>query len=301
MGHKRVWNNEEEEIFFRKALEVATPEQLFYTSDDGRYLAYWPNNYRGRRTTLQSRNSYIGNYSEKWTKELLEEIAEAAGAYSVSSVVSDEIELSGRSPADVAICKTKEQSQKPETILMIIEVKISVVWNWEFNPSRNELVCIGDYTTHQGTPGLLRSDTMLKAIGKSINIRVASFKASQIPIVVIGNTPITDSYYQKVDNLKKTGVIQGFYSINPNPLDSTTHRDNIKSTNDGGYLRIDTYDELKRELVDMLTKEQEWFSGMRPKKELGKIIELASLESTYEKKAEKFLELIRSRNGEQIQ
>jgi len=51
----------------------------------------------------------------------------------------------------------------------------------------------------------------------------------------------------------------------------------------------------------MLTKEQEWFSGMRPKKELGKIIELASLESTYEKKAEKFLELIRSRNGEQIQ
>jgi len=46
---------------------------------------------------------------------------------------------------------------------------------------------------------LLRSDSMLKGIGKSINIRVSSFKAATIPIIVMGNTPITNSYYPKVD------------------------------------------------------------------------------------------------------
>lgn len=294
MGHHRLWNKKEDEIFFNKTLDIATPEQLFYTSEDGRYLAYWPKNYEGKKSTLQSRNSYIGNYSEKWTKELLEDIAEDIDAFSVSNVVSEEIELSNRSKADVAICKTNEQLQKPENILMIIEVKISVVWNWEYNPSKNELNCLGGYTTHKGNPGLLRSDTMLKAIGKSINIRVASFKSSQIPIVVIGNTPITDNYYEKVDNLKKTGIIQGFYSVNPNPLDNTTTRDDIKRTKEGGYLRIDTYDELKKELINMLSQEQDFFSGMMTKKELGRIIELANSESTYEKKAERFLELIRS-------
>jgi len=48
-------------------------------------------------------------------------------------------------------------------------------------------------------PGLLRSDSMLKGIGKSINIRVSSFQAATIPIIVMGNTPITNSYYPKVD------------------------------------------------------------------------------------------------------
>jgi hypothetical protein len=43
------------------------------------------------------------------------------------------------------------------------------------------------------------SDSMLKTIGKSINIRVSSFKAARIPLIVMGNTPITNSYYPKVD------------------------------------------------------------------------------------------------------
>ena len=72
--------------------------------------------------------------------------------------------------------------------------KTSIAWNWDYYPLTNELKCIGDYTTHKGNPGLLRSDTMLKAIGKSINVRVSSFKSSKIPIVILGNTPITRSY-----------------------------------------------------------------------------------------------------------
>lgn len=55
---------------------------------------------------------------------------------------------------------------------------------------------------------------MLKAIGKSINIRVSSFKASSIPVIIMGNTPITDNYYHKVDHLKKAGIIQGFWLEN---------------------------------------------------------------------------------------
>ena len=75
---------------------------------------------------------------------------------------------------------------------------MSIVWNWELQGGKT-LSCIGDYKTHQGNPGLLRSDSMLKGIGKSINIRVSSFQAATIPIIVMGNTPITNSYYPKVD------------------------------------------------------------------------------------------------------
>jgi len=102
------------------------------------------------------------------------------------------------SPADIAISRSKSINQRAEDILAIIEVKMSIVWNWELQKSKS-LSCIGDYKSHQGNPGLLRSDSMLKGIGKSINIRVSSFKATTIPIIVMGNTPITNSYYPKVD------------------------------------------------------------------------------------------------------
>lgn len=90
--------------------------------------------------------------------------------------------------------------QDPENIQLIVEVKMSLVWNWELlnQGFGGKIVCIGDYRSHQGNSGLLMSDSMLKAIGKSINIRVyirvSSFKASSIPIVILGNTPITESY-----------------------------------------------------------------------------------------------------------
>ena len=47
---------------------------------------------------------------------------------------------------------------------------MSIVWNWEYKVGDSEIIilkCIGNYKTHQGNPGLLRSDSMLKAIGKS--------------------------------------------------------------------------------------------------------------------------------------
>ncbi len=288
---KNLWNQATEKDFFLKSLELASPEKLFYTTDEGKFLSYWPKKYFGVKNTLQSRNALIGSYTEKWTAELLSEIAEELGGFAVQGVVAEGVGLINQSPADVAICRTKETIQKPENIIIIIEVKMSVVWNWEFISSTKELICIGDYRTHQGNPGLLRSDTMLKAIGKSINVRVSSFSASKIPIIVLGNTPISQNYYEKVDQLKRCGIIQGFWSVNPNPLDNDG--ENLKSTKYKGFDRFDNYEELKQSVLALLTEKREFFSSMQTQKDLGRIIEEANKEQTYEGKAQKFLNLLR--------
>jgi len=285
-----LWSKEIEERFFNEASRFATPEQLFYVTDSGKYVAYWPKGYGGTKSTLQSRNALIGNFTEKWTTDLIHEIIKDEGLFAVQGAICNEIALSNQSPADVVISKSKNINQTPEDILAIIEVKMSIVWNWELQKNKS-LVCVGDYKTHQGNPGLLRSDSMLKAIGKSINIRVSSFKTSKIPIVIMGNTPITNSYYSKVDHLKIAGIIQGFWSVNPKPLDNDG--ENIKKTEKQGFYRFDSFDELKNSFENLLSEERNFFSSMKSRKELGKIIEIANREQTFERKAEVFLKLLK--------
>ncbi|MGC8578305.1 MAG: hypothetical protein ACP5M7_09990 [Thermoproteota archaeon] len=171
---------------------------------------------------------------------------------------------------------------------------MSIVWNWELIATKPRVIlnCLGDYRTHQGNPGLLRSDSMLKAIGKSINIRISSEKAGKIPILVLGNTPIQKSYYKKVDNLKRYGIIQGFWSLNPHPLDNSEEKD-IRATENRGFIKFNLYSELKKEISELLKMNLQFFAGMKSKTDLGKFIEIANKESTYEKKAIKFLDLIR--------
>lgn len=286
---EKLWGKEVEQQFFNEATRFATPEQLFYVTDVGKHLAYWPKGYDGKKSTLQSRNSLIGNFTEKWTTDLIQETVKDKGLFAVQGAICNEIALSNMSPADVVISKSKNTNQTPEDILAIIEVKMSIVWNWELQKNKT-LSCIGDYKTHQGNPGLLRSDSMLKAIGKSINIRVSSFQASPIPIIIMGNTPITNSYYSKVDHLKIAGIIQGFWSVNPKPLDNDG--ENIKKTEKQGFYRFDSFDELKKSFANLLSEERNFFSSMKSKKELGEIIEIANREEKYEKKAEVFLKLI---------
>ena len=284
-----LWNKKTEIEFFKQAEDFATPEQLFYKADGNKYYAYWPKGYKGKKTTLQSRNSLIGNFTERWSVDLIQVFAKSKGLYAVQGVVCEEIGLTKQSPADVVICKTNDVIQKAENILMIFEVKMSVVWNWE-RKSDGSLECIGDFTKHQGNPGLLRSDSMLKAIGKSINIRVSSFNSAKIPIIILGNTPVTSSYYKKVDHLRTSGIIQGFWSVNPKPRDIDT----LKETDGSGFLRMDTIDEFYSKLEELFSEDREFFSGMRTKKQLGQIIEIADKEDSFEKKAEKFLSLIRT-------
>lgn len=102
-----LWNQNQEKDFFIKSLEFASPEQLFYFTKNKKFLAYWPKNYEGTKTTLQSRNSLIGSYTEKWTTDLFSEIARRVGGYSVQGVISEEIGLTNQSSADVVICKNR--------------------------------------------------------------------------------------------------------------------------------------------------------------------------------------------------
>ncbi len=288
-----LWTKEKEKEFFQTSISnFATPEQLFYQSDDNRYYAYWPKSYRGRTTTLQSRNSLIGSFTERYSRDLLQEFARSHGWYAVQKVVCNEIGLTNKSPADVAFCATQSRIQIPNNIFALFEVKMSIVWNWELvNPRGDQSYrCLGDYNTHQGNPGLLRSDSMLKAIGKSINIRVSGHKSSHIPIIILGNTPIQKSYYTKVDSLSVSGIIQGFWSVNSCPLEG---QDSLKSTSKKGFFRIDSYSELLENLETLFSELKEFFSSMKTKNELGKIIEIANQEAEFEKKAERFLELIR--------
>ncbi|WP_128860045.1 hypothetical protein [Methanocella paludicola] len=286
-----VWAKEDEVNFFNTSLSVAPKGKLFYLTNDGRYLAYWPKNYRGTKTTLQSRNGRIGEYTEKWSKDLIEPIARELGFYAVNNVICDEVGLSNDSPADVAICRNSNTRQRPENIIAIFEVKMSIVWNWQCmqNGTTYQLQCLGDYNSHIGTPGLLRSDTMLKAIGKSVGIRTASGRASIIPIIILGNTPIQESYKTKVDNLKSYGIIQGFWSLNPHPLDNGNY---IHNTDGFGFKTISSITELRNNIAALLNNNSTFFAGWKSKEDLGRMIELADSEITYRLKAERFLQLI---------
>lgn len=289
-----LWGKEQEEEFFRQYLSSKEREKLFYVSKEGRFYAYWPKSYKGKKTTLQSRNGWIGTYCEQWCTDLFNEIANIMGGYAVKKVLCEEIGLVKKKEADVAICKNKSAIQKPKDILMIIEVKMSLVWNWELitkGTNAFEIVCIDDYRRHQGEPSLSRSDSMLKAIGKSTVVRVSSHSAAKIPIVIICNSPISKSYYNTVDHLKKSGIIQGFWSVNPKPAENDVA--NIKKTPYNGFYRFDTYEELKEMTLQLQKEDKEFFYGMQSKKRLSEIIDLVSKEPTYETKAQKFLEFLR--------
>ena len=67
-----LWTKDKEIGFFNESSKFATPEQLFYVNDDSRYYAYWPKSYKGKKTTLQSRNALIENFTEKFSVDLLQ-------------------------------------------------------------------------------------------------------------------------------------------------------------------------------------------------------------------------------------
>jgi len=284
-----LWNNDTEIQFFIEALKnFASPEQLFYNLQGG-YFAYVPKGSDAEGQTLQSRNSLIGQFTEKWSKTIFEPIASELGLFAVNSVVCDELGLSRQSSADLAFCKTNQRIQRPENIKLLFEIKMSVVSNYKFTQP-NKVEFIGDYKEHKGNPALLRSDSMLKAIGKSINIRVSGIASTKIPVVVLGNSPITDSYIKKVDFLKTSGVIQGFWSLNPTPTSSKF----IKITPKKGFQTILNHDMLLTNCRDLVSNDMNYFSSMISKTKLGEIIRIANEEQNDISKAERFLTLIRN-------
>jgi hypothetical protein len=279
------WNINTEKRFFKEALKnFASPEQLFYNLSDG-YFVYVPKGKSAEGQTLQSRNSLIGQYTEKWCKDFFQPIAKKLGLYAVNSVVCPELGLSTQSDADLAFCLTNETVQKAENIKLLFEIKMSIVNNYQYKQQKIDY--IGDYKTHKGNPSILRSDSMLKAIGKSINIRVSGKASTKIPIVILGNSPITKNYQKKVDFLKQAGIIQGFISLYPKPTDEY-----IKKTEKRGFQTFDNYAKLSKFITDLVKSDMNFFSSMLPKKKLGQIISISAKEKNDIAKAEKFLTLI---------
>ena len=280
------WDVETEKKFFTEAMKnFASPERLFYNLSNG-YFAYVPKGKGAEGQTLQSRNSLIGQYTEKWSKDFVQPIAEKLGLCAVNSVVCSELGLTAQSDADLAFCTTKATQQKAENIKLLFEIKMSIVNNYKFE--NNQITYVGDYKTHKGNPSILRSDSMLKAIGKSINIRVTGNESTKIPIVILGNSPITKNYVKKVDFLKKAGIIQSFISLYPSPTD-----DFIKNTLDKGFQTFDKYQELTECITTLVNSDMSFFSSMLPKKKLGNIILISSQEEDDISRAEKFLNFIR--------
>ncbi|MBI5729767.1 MAG: hypothetical protein HY963_01390, partial [Ignavibacteriales bacterium] len=127
-----LWNNDTEIQFFTEALKnFASPEQLFYNLQGG-YYAYVPKGAGAEGQTLQSRNSLIGQFTEKWSKTLFEPIAKKLELFAVNGVVCDELGLTRQSSADLAFCTTNSVNQDAENIKLLFEIKMSVVSNYKF-------------------------------------------------------------------------------------------------------------------------------------------------------------------------
>ncbi len=279
------WNKDIEKKFFTEAMKnFASPSQLFYKLTDG-YFAYVPKGKSTEGQTLQSRNSLIGQYTEKWSKDFFQQIAESLGLFAVNSVVCPELGLTTQSDTDLSFCTTNERLQKAENIKLFFEIKMSIVNNYKFE--NDQVNFVGDYKTHKGNPSILRSDSMLKAIGKSINIRVSGTESTKIPIIILGNSPITKNYSRKVDFLKKAGIIQSFISLYPNPSN-----DFIKNTDGKGFQTFNEYQDLTNYITEVVNSDMNFFSSMLPKRKLGQIITVSAKEKDDISKAEKFLSLI---------
>ena len=281
-----MWSINDEVTFFNDAINLASIESLM-VNVKGRYYAFQPKNDDARVNTPQSRNSFIGATTERWCKKLFSSIARQNNLYAVNGVVCEEIGLSRQSSADLALCTSPNTIQKPENIKIIFEIKMGIVNNYLYNDDADFEFC-GDYTTHKGNPSLLRSDSMLKAIGKSINLRVDSSKARSIPIIILGNSPITTSYVKKVDCLKQSGVIQKFISLYPNP----TNKAFIRSTPEKGFETFDSPQMIETYVNQVLNVNMNYFSSMMSNKDLGRIISIANKETNDEQKGQRFIELL---------
>jgi hypothetical protein len=286
----RLWGRNQEKIFFEKSRNFASYDQLFYRTNDERYVAYWPKGYDGPKSTLQARNSLIGNYTEKWVSDLIRYVLEDKNLYVVQQAQIPAIGISRKSPADIAIATQNKKVLMPDEVKLIFEVKMSLVWNWEYDVQTSHIREIGDYRTHQGRPSFTRSDSILKAIGKCIDIRVSNFKSSKIPLIVLGNAPLSNGFCKKADYLKKAGIIQGFWSLNPFPLN---HGNTRKRSHKNGFLRMDNIDEFNMSVDKLFNQELNFFSGMQNPKKLGQLIELANREKTYQEKGLKFINLLK--------
>lgn len=282
-----MWKIDDEINFFKNSLNgnFANTNKIFYNIQ-GKNLAYIPKGVNIKPPTLQSRNSLIGNYTETWCQKLLSNIAKKFNLFAVNNVICQEIGLISSSSADLAFCTTPDIIQEPKNIKIIFEIKMSIVNNYELK-SNGEIVYIGDKNTHIASPSLIRSDSVLKAIGKAINIRVSGSEAEKIPFVILGNTNISKNYEIKIDNLGQSGVLQKVLNLNSD--------NNLKCNSPLKILQTPkNTSELENILSDILKQDLHYFSAMIDKEKLSKIIKKSANEKEV---ANTFLKLIKEINN----
>ena len=82
-----------EKLFFKESLKYfLLLDKLFYKID-GSYYTYIPKGKKHNNQTLQSRNTLIGQFTEKWCKTLLEPMAKKFNLYAINGVVCKDISL----------------------------------------------------------------------------------------------------------------------------------------------------------------------------------------------------------------
>ncbi|MGQ9462184.1 MAG: hypothetical protein ACUVRR_03855 [Candidatus Fervidibacter sp.] len=265
-----MWTKNTELEFFRWVMteRKVDPQHLFYRVDN-RFLFYLPDWVKGKGEVKQARNRWGVEFTELWAEKFLKPVVEKLGWHLVRGATIAKLGLVGQRAADIAICRKPNKTQQPEDVIAIVEVKMSLVWNWEWKPEEGKIDCAGDFLNHQGRPSVQRSDTVLKALGKAIEVRGKGYKGV---FFALFNAPIPADYQTQVDGCKQTGVIQGFFSVNPQPLDEDNEQVNFKRTQFEGFLQWDTLDEVFDHLSSFLAKQHIFFSGFLPLEKLGKLI-----------------------------
>jgi len=293
-----MWTKETERDFFHWALELqrCKPQELFYKSG-GRYYFYLPVGVKGEGEVKQARNPLVGRFTEQWAENFLKIIVKDLGLVVVRNKDIPAFGLTGNRAPDLAICyKEVEDVILPENLVAIVEVKMSIVWNWEWDPLSRSVNCIGDFRTHKGRPSVLRSDNVLKALGKAVEVRGNGYEGL---FIVLCNSPISNESLNQIDGWKQTGIVQGFFSVNPRPLNGQANeKDNPKGTPKGGFLRWDSPEEAKETLQGLVANKGLYFSGFLSMETLGRLIEYASRGKNFVEKARLFISELKRHKGE---
>ena len=286
----RLWSKNQERIFFDYSKNYASYDELFYKIADDKYVTYMSKKYSSVKSNLHIRDILTKKYTEKWVCDLFEELLENTDLHVIQQARIPAIGISHKYPADIVIASENKKVLMPDEVKVIFDVEMSIVWNWQYDSATGVISEIGDYRTHQGKPSFTRSDSVLSAVGKCIDIRLSDFKSSKIPLIVLGNTPLSNGFCRKADFLKLAGIIQGFWSLNPFPLN---HGNTKKHSSKNAFIRFDNSEELNMSLNQLFKHEINFFSGMENLEKIGQLIEIANKESTFENKGLKFLNLLK--------
>jgi hypothetical protein len=252
---------------------------------------------RLRSNTPQQRNGPVGNFTENFVYKKIQTILNKSpkikGLEAKREVTCEELDLTGRSGADVAIVhEGRDGTDYPANeIEMVLEVKMSLIFNWE--PGDNgDPVIVGDYDAHTGRPSIARTDSILKAIGKAGIFR-AHKASTTIPYIVVGNCPPPTSYYDKIDGSVRAGITQKFISLTANPIPlngENAGTRNPDQTPKNGFERIDTLDELQSFLECWLTEERFYIGAFLKDETIGTIIKSIDMSQAPEQIGQAFVE-----------